>query len=492
MKGKEEATRVAKDMLVLAVIAFLACAGYLIVSGRTAGLGFPLDDAWIHQTFARNLADGEGWSFQSGQPSGGSTGPAWGALLSLIHLLGLSPLWGSYLIGFGVLWGCAVVGYLLTKKILPDKPAAPLIIGAMISLEWHLVWASLSGMETILLALLILLVFLQLLQEKTGFLICGILIGLSAWIRPDGLTLVGPAVLVAVMGAGSWKARLLRTIQLLAGLALLAGPYFLFNKAVAGEFWPNTFFAKQAEYAFLRGTNYLQRFARTSLQLLVGVGAVLLPGLFLEGIDVVRRRDWVRTGMVIWVLGFLGIYAWRLPVVYQHGRYLIPAMPVYLSLAAAGWLRWLNLTSKISWERIVSRVVVGVGAATMFVFWLLGARAFARDVGVIQTEMVETALWVNENTPESSTIGAHDIGALGYFGERRILDLAGLVSPDVIPFIRDEARLAQYLDLNSADYLVTFPGWYPNLVQGLELVHTGQGDFVSLFGMEHMAVYDWK
>ena len=44
------------------------------------------------------------------------------------------------------------------------------------------------------------------------------------------------------------------------------------------------------------------------------------------------------------------------------------------------------------------------------------------------------------NTPPDALIAAHDIGAVGYFGQRRLLDLAGLVSPEVIPFIRDEAQ----------------------------------------------------
>ena len=35
-----------------------------------------------------------------------------------------------------------------------------------------------------------------------------------------------------------------------AGTALLFAPYLLFNLVVEGSIWPNTFYAKQAEYAF--------------------------------------------------------------------------------------------------------------------------------------------------------------------------------------------------------------------------------------------------
>ena len=39
----------------------------------TGGGGFPLDDSWIHQTYARNLAQTGQWAFVPGVPSAAST-----------------------------------------------------------------------------------------------------------------------------------------------------------------------------------------------------------------------------------------------------------------------------------------------------------------------------------------------------------------------------------------------------------------------------------
>jgi hypothetical protein len=124
-------------------------------------------------------------------------------------------------------------------------------------------------------------------------------------------------------------------------------------------------------------------------------------------------------------------------------------------------------------------------------FWVIGARAYAYDVAIIESEMVVAARWVAANTAPNALVAAHDIGALGYFAERDLLDLAGLVSPEVIPFIRDETRLAAFLRDRHADYLVTFPEWYPKLVQGAHLIYSTAGGFSPRMGGENMAVYQW-
>ncbi|MFH1523542.1 MAG: hypothetical protein ABIF04_01130, partial [Chloroflexota bacterium] len=107
-------------------------------------------------------------------------------------------------------------------------------------------------------------------------------------------------------------------------------------------------------------------------------------------------------------------------------------------------------------------------------------------------EMVVTAKWVAVNVPSDSLVAAHDIGALGYFGEHDLVDLAGLVSPDVIPFIRDEQKIASYLDEQKVDYLVTFPDWYPSLTPDLQPVFTTGALFAPALGEENITVYRWQ
>jgi hypothetical protein len=207
-----------------------------------------------------------------------------------------------------------------------------------------------------------------------------------------------------------------------------------------------------------------------------------------------HRRRWEAPIALGWVLALMGAYALRLPVTYQHGRYLMPVIPVLLALGVGGLATMARPRSSHLLARVLSRAWLAALALLALVFWLRGALAYRTDVQIIQTEMVATARWVAANTPAEALIAAHDIGALGYFGRRHILDMAGLVSPQVIPFIRDEGRLSGWLDQEGASYLVTFPNWYP----GLSASRQSQPVFVTgapyspAAGGENMTVYIWR
>jgi hypothetical protein len=125
-------------------------------------------------------------------------------------------------------------------------------------------------------------------------------------------------------------------------------------------------------------------------------------------------------------------------------------------------------------------------------FIFLGARSYAADVAVIETEMVDTALWVAKHVPAGVSIAAHDIGALGYFDDHPLVDMAGLVSPEVVPFIRDEARLAELLDERKVRYLIAFPNVYPGLSGSSRIVHASDGKFSPAAGQGNMTVYCWR
>jgi hypothetical protein len=123
--------------------------------------------------------------------------------------------------------------------------------------------------------------------------------------------------------------------------------------------------------------------------------------------------------------------------------------------------------------------------------WVLGAGSAVVRAGYIETEMVSVAKWVAANLPSDALVAAHDIGALGYFDHHQLIDLAGLVTPEVIPFLRDEAQLALYLDQRGADYFIAFPSLYPDLVAQAEILYSTGNPFALALGGENLCVYQW-
>lgn len=475
---------------ILAGTVLLSVFVYLMASQQYFRIGFPLDDAWIHQTYARNLVLYREWAFLPGHPSGGSTSPLWSGLLAIGYLLHLAPYLWTYALGAGGLWVSAILAEKTVRVLAPGYRSRLPWVGMLLALEWHLVWAALSGMETMLYALLVVSVMALLVRGERKPLALGVLIGLSVWVRPDGITLLAPAGVAVLLGEDSWRKRLRVLLALGVGCGGLVALYLFFNLSVAGSPLPNTFFAKQAEYAAYQQIPFWRRLAEEALPPLVGVGVALLPGAFLALITAIRKRTWGVLACLAWFVGDIGMYAWRLPVTYQHGRYIIPAMPVLFILGMAGLVEFIGQQgSSTHWG--VSRGWGLAASLILLIFWTRGAIAYAQDVAVIESEMVTTAKWVAKNVPPDALVAAHDIGALGYFGGHNLVDLAGLVNPEVIPFITDQKRIAGYLSERKVDYLVTFPSWYPALTHGLHPVFTTGAPYAPSQGGENMAVYLW-
>lgn len=476
---------------VIAFAAALTSAAFAIPAWSGHGAGFPLDDAWIHQTYARNLVRLGEWAFVPGEPSAGSTSPLWTLLQTVGHILGLAPPLWSALLGAVLL---ALMGVLVSDWwVLRTEGDSGIgaLLGLLVVIEWHLVWAALSGMEILAFGTIVIATLRLLDDSQVSWIRVGALIGLGLWIRPDALSLLIPVTWVLLLRSGSRRRKLGAGLSLALGLAALAVPYLLLNLSLSGSFWPTTFYAKQTEYQILTNAPLPSRLAAQFTQPFVGVGAALLPGLALWLARELKTGSWTALAPLIWAVSFLTAYSVRLPVTYQHGRYAMPVIPIVLVLSYQGMVAWIRPGAARRMRRVLSRAWALAVAASAVAFAVLGARALATDVAIIQTEMVRTAEWIAANTDEEALVAGHDIGALGYFGGRRIIDLAGLVSPEVIPILRDEAALAAHLDQRGADYLMTFPSWYPMLVQRAELLFTTSGRPAPAAGGENMAVYRW-
>ncbi|MBN1310569.1 MAG: hypothetical protein JXB30_04050 [Anaerolineae bacterium] len=459
----------ARDVLLI-VACVAAHVLYLLVTYFRYGyFSFPLDDAWIYQVYARNLAQSGQWAFVPGVPSTGSTSIVWPLLMAPAYLLHIDALVWTHLLGLVSLIAASLGA---ARWFEEESLLKSLAVGLAIALEWHLVWAAASGMETGLFTALLIWFWVWLRRHDPGCLDQGVQTGLvlGLWggvlmlARPEGALAFGIAWLYGLSCPGNLRSRLRWAIVSGLGFTLLLIPFLLLNHSISGTIWPNTFYAKQTEYTSLWTQPYLLRFIDQGRVCFVGAQILLIPGLLAWLWFWVKKRpiEWVAILPWGWALLHWALYAARLPVTYQHGRYAIPVIPLIVTYGMRGLITLARPRARRPLIRLSSLAwMLTVGTLFPLFLGLQGAPAYGRDVSFIEVEMVSTAKWIAENTASDDIIAAHDIGALGYFSSRHLVDLAGLASPDVIVFMNDNEQLVEYVIESGASYLVVFPEWSP-------------------------------
>ncbi|NPV57042.1 MAG: hypothetical protein HPY76_10295 [Anaerolineae bacterium] len=247
------------------IMAFASC--------RYNRCGFPLDDAWIHQTYARNLVAMGDFYYREGVVSAGSTAPLWTFLLAIGYLIKQPFIW-TYILGGALLAGVGILGELIYRCVSGRREAMPWM-GLFLIGEWHLLWAAGSGMETILYVFLEFLLIYLLLFPEPKWLLMALVMGALVWTRPDGIAWLGPVALVAFFNP---KYRLSRNswFAFIPVFSLILALYVVFNHHLGGTWLPNTFNAKQAEYSTLLQEALISRYLR--LIVMPWVGGAIFPG----------------------------------------------------------------------------------------------------------------------------------------------------------------------------------------------------------------------
>ncbi len=499
------------QMALLPLLALAGMALFLAYAAAGGAPGFPLDDAWIHQTYARNLAQTGQLAYLPGAPSAGSTAPLWTLLLSIGYRLGLPYRLWTLCLGWLALTLTGWFAARLAGGLFPGRPRVASLVGLACVAEWHLVWAAVSGMETVLfcaLALALLSLGLEAESKPWRGLGLGLLAGALILTRPEGALLVALVALNPYARAAQARRRpagatLGHSLGLAGGCLLLLAPYVYFNLRHSGTLLPNTFYAKQVEYAtMIAGWSLPARWARVVSPTLIGAQALLLPGFLWAAWSALRGAFGRWAGrpaagapasglpLLYWAI-FTLVYATRLPVSYQHGRYLMPTIPLLIALGAGGTAALLERWRAAERRRLVAVALTFAAALLLAGFLVIGAGGYATDVAYINGEMVDTAQWIAAHAPADALIAAHDIGALGYFAGRPLLDLAGLISPEIIPIMHDGPALLADMQARRAQYLIIFPEWYPTLAQSpaLEMVYQTDCAVTRAAGQQNMAVY---
>jgi len=95
-------------------------------------------------------------------------------------------------------------------------------------------------------------------------------------------------------------------------------------------------------------------------------------------------------------------------------------------------------------------------------------------------------------------IATMDIGAIGFYSGRRIIDLKGLVTPELAPLVaemggsRKRAQAVyEFLSRKRPDYIAVFPEEYPGLVERDQFVKIWDVRLANnqIAALDRMAVY---
>jgi hypothetical protein len=216
----------------------------------------------------------------------------------------------------------------------------------------------------------------------------------------------------------------------------------------------------------------------------------LLP-LALPAVAVAWRRcgrtlGIVGLALVAHPLGMALLAPYRGPA-FQEGRYSIHLLPLALVAVAAGLGPRLG-----RWRRAVTLVWLVVA------LWTLGPAAERYAWGVQNIEAMQVALgrWLGAHTPPTARLAVNDIGAIAFFSRREVVDLMGLVTPEILPYRREgEDGVIRFVRETCPDYVVVFPAWFPRLTARadlLEPLHRVRLARVEVSGGPEMVVYRVK
>jgi hypothetical protein len=133
-------------------------------------------------------------------------------------------------------------------------------------------------------------------------------------------------------------------------------------------------------------------------------------------------------------LALPALWAVSLPAVYVIfdlnilSRYLLPVSPavIILGVLAAGELAERYNAGRVKVVGVLAALALIQNLIFYFTVVVPPTRAFSEGVREV---LIPAGKWLNDNTSESAVIAAPDIGAVGYYSEREILDLGGLVTP---------------------------------------------------------------
>jgi len=465
-----------KNYLYIFLLYFVLTAVYLIAEFVITGnqFGVPLDDTWIHFRFSENFAGGYLFQYNIGVPTPGTSSPLWVIILSIPFFIS-----EKFVLPFSLAAGSlfflltCIELYRLCLRIGFNKNYS-MLITILTLISGRLLWSSLSGMEITLFCYLSVLIFrIHLRELETGKIsvLTGLFLGLAVITRPEAYLL---ALIYYIYSAIHFRNSSNRSISafvisLLIFLVVVL-PYPVFSYYHTGKLLPNTFQGQNAGLRFLPEMTYVVESAKLFFKDNVLILILWIMSSLYFIYSIFRRKVEKKLLLInLWVIMLPIVSAFLTPNWRHHGRYLIPLIP-FINIVAINILAVINSAYKAKSTKLLRTAVATLLILASPVYTAVYANALGWNVDNINNQQVKIADWLNVNLREETIFGANDIGAITYLTNRKIVDMAGLVTPEVLRFqkmrLEDGNRNLLLLLKNSGvNYIIIYPDWYEYIMQ---------------------------
>lgn len=391
------------------------------------------EDAFITFRYAQQLAHGNGFVHNTGERVYGTTTPLFTVLMAIWHLISQNVLIGAWSLNVTSVAGGLVFLWFGLRQAEISRVSRLFVLGSLLAASkfWSL---DVTGMETSMVIFLMSASLYALLKER--MILTGIIAGLLLWTRID--TALWVLALLIITLQRDWRDSL--RIGAVALCTYL--PWMLFASLYFGSPIPHTIIAKLYAYPRFSLATLFQDI-RTSLILVsplaVPSGMELPPLLASMAIIIVAAwhlfKD--RGSQLMRLLGiFAGMEAVRLLISHSmiFTRYFAPLLWAILILFGLGL--GAIYTSYVSGNRGRQALFIGMVVAVLLYDLALGLGRVeelrygqaSRNEGSLK----QIGLWLNQNSPVGSTVLLEPLGYIGYYADRRMLDVVGLVTPQVV------------------------------------------------------------
>jgi hypothetical protein len=427
----------------IAVLCGAAIAARLIVGAHI------IDDAYITMRYSRNLSASGAMSYNPPDAVLGTSTPLWTWILAAGDAAGIAPERGAVAI--------ATLADMTSIALILSSPAAgtfaALVSAATIAAWPAYVMYAVSGMETSLYVLTV-VGFVSAMSRRRILPAAG-WASLAALCRPDG------ALLVVLGSAWSFaaysRAAGLRFFSLAAAFC---APWAAFAFVRFGSIVPTSVSAKAAAAdPWLLSVQNLQAY------FLQGPYAALTILAFAGFVVLMRTaaRDSFFFLWSVWAVAY--VVAMTAANGFTHFPwYFVPLLPIYTGSAAiaieraSSWLRsavdrhgrHVNAGAR-HWDTALARGVAGIVLTAALLTRMTALKGYVEETAVGREKLYASVATELASVDARCTVAATEIGAIGYHYPGRVLDLVGLVSPEVIG-----RPVGEVLEESRARWLVTY------------------------------------